>query len=119
MPRQDPLAAMLARKQITPTQHVAARRWRQADAAALARCRQILGAEGNALLGLVLTRGQSLREVAAARGFDARPGSNDLIYIGHRLRECLDAIGEVLVGATRRGQPFPSPPMRPVEGLIR
>ena len=87
---------MLARKQISAEQYQSALRWLQADAEVRARCQAALGAEGAALLGLVLARGQSLIEIAAARGFDARPGSKDLIYLGRRLRECLDQVAEAI-----------------------
>jgi hypothetical protein len=116
MAKQDPLAAMLARKQISQAQHAAGRRWLQADAEALARCRAYLGDEGNALLGLVLG-GQSLIAIATARGFDARPGSRDLVYLGRRLRECLDELTEALARPTlrQRGLRFRNSPVRQIE----
>lgn len=55
-----------------------------------------LGQWGGNLLHAVLVAGQTLRRVAAARGLDAQPGSSDLIYLGRRLRECLDTTAEVL-----------------------
>jgi hypothetical protein len=124
--RGDPLAAMLARRQVEPHQFEAARAWLQlyrvaeigrigsidpekirvdgsapresADRrrfraiAKLNQLRHELGAAGDAILRDVLVAGMSLRGIAAARGLNVHPGSNDLIYLGRRLREVLDTL---------------------------
>jgi len=58
----------------------------------LGRVRKRLGDAGNGLVVAVLARGWTLRLVAQACGLSARPGSRDLLYLGHRLRECLDTM---------------------------
>jgi hypothetical protein len=55
-----------------------------------------LGQHGAALLYDVLVSGLTLRKVALARGLDARAGSHDLVYLGRRLRECLDTVAHEL-----------------------
>lgn len=128
--RDDLLATMLHRNQITRCQFEAGRQWQvlwqQAEVGSmrsinpeqlrvdggpprdpaahrrfraivrLDRIRHALGQHGNSLLRDVLITGFTLRSIAAARGLDCRPGCNDLIYLGRRLRECLDTVAHEL-----------------------
>jgi hypothetical protein len=75
------------------------------------------GVEGNALLGRVITRAQSLSAIAVACGFDAGSGSRDRAYLGGRLRECLNTAGEVFAQPTlrQRGLRFRNSPTRQIE----
>jgi hypothetical protein len=91
--RNDLLATLRARKQISAEQYRAGRTWqklhKQAATAALARCYDALGQSGTALLEDVLARGMTVTEAAAARGLGTRRG---LEYLGQRLRECLETL---------------------------
>jgi hypothetical protein len=62
----------------------------------LVRINNKLGQYGEALLYDVLIGGLTLRDIAAGRRLDARSGSRDLIYLGRRLRECLDVVAHEL-----------------------
>lgn len=64
--------------------------------ARLDRITSHIGRSGDALLQDLLVAGMTLRSIAAARRLDPRPGSSDLIYLGRRLRECLDTIAHEL-----------------------
>jgi hypothetical protein len=56
--------------------------------AALTRCCGLLGQEGDALVRDVLGKGMQVTEAAAARGL----GPRGLVYLGQRLRECLETL---------------------------
>jgi hypothetical protein len=60
--------------------------------AKLNQLRHELGAAGDAILRDVLVAGMSLRGIAASRGLNVRRGSNDMVFLGRRLRECLDTL---------------------------
>jgi hypothetical protein len=123
--RDDVLAALRARSQISECQFQAGRAWqrlyRQAEIGGvlsidpakmrvdggnaaergarqiravlrLTHLRHALGANGDTVLRDVLVAGMTLRAIAAMRGLDARAGSNDLVFLGRRLRECLDTV---------------------------
>jgi hypothetical protein len=57
----------------------------------LRHCRYVLGEEGNALVEAVLGGGQTLVEVATARGLGT---PRHLEYLGARLRECLESLAK-------------------------
>lgn len=126
--RDDLLATMLHRRQITRWQFEAGRQWQilwqQAEIGSmrsidpeqlrvdgtsptnparrwralqrLHHISKIIGTQGQGMLYDVLVTGLTLRGIAAGRGLSSRPGSNDLIYLGRRLRECLDAVAHEL-----------------------
>jgi hypothetical protein len=91
--RNDPLAAMRARRQISVAQYRAGRACqklhKQGATAALARCSAALGRDGTALVEAVLARGMSVTAAAADRGYGT---GRSVAYVGQRLRECLETL---------------------------
>jgi hypothetical protein len=66
------------------------------------------------LLDLVPSRGMTLTAIATARGGSS---SKELIYLGRRLRECLDDLAEVFARPTlrQRGLRFRNSPVPQIE----
>ena len=63
-----------------------------AAAKRLARYARQLGLEGEALVRDVLTKRMTLQQCAAARGMDAKADGREVLYLGRRLRECLETL---------------------------